>query len=336
VNLSAAANAGTINWYATDVSGTVITSGPSYSPNLTESTTYYLSTSVCGSAVRVPLKATISPAAIGGTVNGSTTVTPGSNSTVLTLAGITGTVAKWQSSTDNFVSNIVDIANTANQLMVTNLTQTTSYRAQVQSGSCAPAFSAMATITTSTTLPIRIGSLKASRENNGIRIQWTAYDQQNTKQFEIERSADGVSFTKLTTIASTLLSGDVKYQWLDATPAQGRNYYRIKEVYNSGNQEYSAIVNAVYEDSEPVISVYPNPVVNRNLNLQFKNFRAGKYQVNYTNSQGQVVYKEVVSHGGGYRTYSLPVPAAIKPGLYRLVITSADGATKTSVGILIR
>lgn len=336
VNLSAAATSGDINWYNADVGGTVLNTGTAYSPTLSGTTTYYVSGSVCPSALRVPVTATIAPATVGGSVNGSATVTPGNNSTTLTLAGYTGNVTNWQSSTDGFVSNIVDIANTTNQLTVTNLTQTTQFRTAVQSGSCAPAFSAAATITMSSTLPIRIGSLKATRENDGIRIQWTAYNQQNNVQFEIERSTDGATFAKVNTVASTGADGDVKYQWFDASPAPGKNYYRIKEIYRSGDHEYSTIVYAAFEDSEPGISVFPNPVINRNLNLQFKNLRAGKYLVNYTSNLGQVVHKEIITHRGGYHTYTLPVPAALNPGLYRLVISSADGATRTSSAVFIQ
>lgn len=332
VNLSAAANTGTVNWYTSDQGGTTVTTGGSYSPNLSNTTIYYVASSACPStSLRVPITAAISPAAAGGTLNGSTSVPPGSNTTTLTLSGNTGSIVKWQSSTDDFVSNIVDIPNTSNQLTVTNLTQTTSYRAQVASGSCAPQFSTLATITTGT-LPIRIGSVKAIRENNGIRVEWMAYNQQNTVGFDIERSTDGISFSKVQTIASNGSQTDSKYQWLDAAPAQGKNYYRIKEVYRSGNSEYSTIVSAAFENNKAVISVYPNPVKDRNLTIEFRSLNAGKYQVSYTNNFGQVVHQEIVTHSGGNHKYTLTVPATISRGLYTLVITSADKATRVSSG----
>lgn len=333
VNLSAAATSGNITWYSEDINGTTLATGPAYSPVLSNTTTYYVSSSVCPSALRVPITGTIHPASVGGTINGSVTVTPGNNSTTLTLAGYTGQVTKWQSSTDGFGTDIVDIANTSNQLTVTNLTQTTQFRTQVQSGVCAPAFSAPTTITMASTLPIRIGSFKATRENEGIRVQWTAYNQQNTVQFEIERSADGVSFSKIQTVTASNADGDVAYQWLDAHPAPGKNYYRLKEVYRSGSHAYSTIVYAVLEHSQPAIAVYPNPVVNSTMTVEFKNMHAGKYQVNYTSNAGQVIHRAVITHSGGYRSYALPVPATLGRGVYRLVVTSPDGA-RTSQTII--
>ncbi len=88
----------------------------------------------------------VSPASVGGTVTGGTTVCAGINSTGLTLSGNTGSVTKWQSSIDNWVTP-VDIANTTNTLTATNLNTSTQYRAVVTSGGCASANSSATTIT---------------------------------------------------------------------------------------------------------------------------------------------------------------------------------------------
>lgn len=64
---------------------------------------------------------------------GGVSVCPGTNSTVLTLSNFTGTVVRWESSTDNFVTAGTQIANTSTTLTATNLTRTTYYRAVVNS-----------------------------------------------------------------------------------------------------------------------------------------------------------------------------------------------------------
>ncbi|WP_406658481.1 beta strand repeat-containing protein, partial [Marinoscillum sp.] len=90
---------------------------------------------------------TVSPASVGGSISGGATVCSGTNSTTLTLSGHTGSITKWQSSTDNFASDINDIVNTTTSQTATNLTATTSYRAVVTSGSCSSANSSTATVT---------------------------------------------------------------------------------------------------------------------------------------------------------------------------------------------
>jgi hypothetical protein len=96
---------------------------------------------------------TVDPASVGGTVSGAATVCTGTNSTDLTLSGNTGTIIKWQYSTDNWI-NSVDIDNTTASLTAVNLTTTTKYRAVVQSGVCSTAFSASITITVD---PLSVG-----------------------------------------------------------------------------------------------------------------------------------------------------------------------------------
>jgi hypothetical protein len=117
--------------------------------NLTQ-TTYYRAVVQSGAdapTFSTTATVTVDPASVGGSVAGSTTVIAGGNSTNLTLSGQTGSVVKWQSSLTAGFSSPTDIVNTTANLAATNLTQTTYFRAVVQSGVCAPAFSASATIT---------------------------------------------------------------------------------------------------------------------------------------------------------------------------------------------
>ncbi|MEI7420845.1 MAG: glycine-rich protein, partial [Prolixibacteraceae bacterium] len=103
----------------------------------------------CPSATRASVIVTVSPASVGGSIAGSTTVCTGSNSSVLTLSGSTGSITKWQSSTTNNFASATDIANTTTTLTTANLTASTYYRAVVTSGACAAAYSSTGTVTVS-------------------------------------------------------------------------------------------------------------------------------------------------------------------------------------------
>lgn len=79
----------------------------------------------------------ITGAPSGTITGGNTTVCSGTNSTTLTLSGLTGSVVKWQYSYDNFLSTAVDIASSASSTYtVNNITQNTYYRAVVNTASC--------------------------------------------------------------------------------------------------------------------------------------------------------------------------------------------------------
>lgn len=123
--------------------------------NLTDPTQFraLVQNGSCTSANSSILSITIDPATVGGTVTGSATRCSGSNSGSLTLTGKTGSVVQWEYSTDGGITwNI--IANTTTSQSYLNLTQTTKYRALVQSGSCSAVYSSVGTITIS---PVTVG-----------------------------------------------------------------------------------------------------------------------------------------------------------------------------------
>ncbi len=88
---------------------------------------------------------TVSGISLGGTISGGTSTCSGSTSGTLTLSGHTGTIVRWESSTDSFTT-INTIATTTTSYTSGTLTQTTQFRAVVQSGGCGPVYSTNATI----------------------------------------------------------------------------------------------------------------------------------------------------------------------------------------------
>ena len=105
-----------------------------------------VATSSCGSGTSNVATLTITTLSQGGTVTpATTTACSGPNSTTLTLTGSIGNIIRWESSIDGGTT-WTNIANTTTTLIATNLTQTTLFRAYVQSSGCSAAYSATATI----------------------------------------------------------------------------------------------------------------------------------------------------------------------------------------------
>ena len=109
-------------------------------------------------------------------------------------------------------------------------------------------------------IPVRLTSFKATAVASGIQLLWATSQEINTKQFEIEKSTDGIHFTGISKVASSGNSSIVhNYNLIDTKPVNGLNYYRLKTVDISGNFSYSNIVKINYGLKN--ISIFPNPAI---------------------------------------------------------------------------
>lgn len=95
-----------------------------------------------------------------------------------------------------------------------------------------------------------------------------------------------------------------------------------------------ANTNTLASPAAAEISVYPNPVVNKTLQLSFRNTVAGNYQLQLLNSTGQKVYEQRIVVKGNYFTKSLNI-AEVTAGYYSLLFIGEDGSRKLE-GIVIQ
>ena len=156
-NIKATTSADFIEWFTVNTNGTTIASSAStinlsVSPLI--STDYFAQSKInatgCISSTRGgPLSIAVDQASSGGSISGSTNVCSGSNSSNLLLGANTGSIIRWESSSNNFSTVATVIINTTNSLTATNLTNTTFYRAVIKNGSCSSVNSSVAILTVS-------------------------------------------------------------------------------------------------------------------------------------------------------------------------------------------
>ena len=184
-------------------------------------------------------------------------------------------------------------------------------------------------------LPVSITSIKAYQQVNDIAVEWKVSNQVNIKQFEIEKSTDGTNFSKVGTQTATGANGsDVTYNWLDVNTVAGDNFYRIRSMGIGGDTKYSSIVKVKIVKGNQSITVYPNPVINRTIAVQFTDMVKGVYQLRLINTIGQVVFTKHVTHSGGNASQTITLDKNISNGTYRLEIFNPDN-TRTVRAIVI-
>jgi hypothetical protein len=164
-------------------------------------TATYMNLDMNGSAI-----VTEDPATVAGAVTGGTTIMSGNPSGLLTLAGHTGAVIKWQSSV-NDGGSWTDIVNTATTYTSDPLTQTTWFRAEVQSGACASAFSTHTIVTVSSAPIIYNVSGSGAYCQGGAGLTVTLSGSEIGVNYQLYKDAVAFGVTKVGTGATITWPG---------------------------------------------------------------------------------------------------------------------------------
>jgi len=151
-------------------------------------------------------------------------------------------------------------------------------------------------------------------------------NQINLEQYEVEKSTDGSQFTKVATVDANNKSA-ADYNWIDANPVEGYNYYRIRSVDLDGKTAYTSIVKVQMGQTAAEIKVYPNPAVNAKVSVELNNVAAGVYYARLINPLGQVIVSQKIIHPAGSSTETIQWNHSIARGIYQLEITKPNGNT---------
>ena len=178
-------------------------------------------------------------------------------------------------------------------------------------------------------LPVTFTSIKAYRQDKNIEVEWRVSNESNIKEYQAEKSVNGIDFTTLSVVKPTNNNGgSAVYVQPDTKPVTGDNYYRIRSIDMNGAISYTTIVKVTIADSRQDINIYPNPITDGQIHLQFLNEPVGKYGLRLLNSLGQVILSKQVTHADGTTTDLIRWNFNLAHGMYKLEVTQPDGTIK--------
>jgi hypothetical protein len=169
-------------------------------------------------------------------------------------------------------------------------------------------------------LPVTFTSFKGSEVSTGVALEWNVEHELNLERYEVERSANGLDFSRLKTMAVNKLE-KAGYSWKDSDPLTGNNFYRIRSVDKDGSNKFSTIIKISISRAETAgIIIYPNPVRGNTVNLRFINQPGGNYQLRMINNAGQVVYSGKLPVNSANLSQSIVTSKKLAGGIYQLEI----------------
>jgi Alpha amylase, catalytic domain len=173
-------------------------------------------------------------------------------------------------------------------------------------------------------LPVELLRFSASLKNENVWLEWETATELNVKGFDLERSADGRTFEKITSQASIAANGGgASYSHLDESPPRNQNiYYRLKTVDLDGSFAYSDIQRAFVKSDILTAVLQPNPA-QEEVALQLTTTKAEQITVAVFLSDGRLILSKQEEIGVGAHILYLPLEM-VPQGMYLVKVSTGE------------
>lgn len=189
-----------------------------------------------------------------------------------------------------------------------------------------------------------LSGFRATVSNETINIEWYTDQQYKNSHFVLERMLEGSnSFSLVSLIKGVGTSYGLNfYSFKDYFDLEvSKVYYRLQLVGEDGNVQYS---DTIFVDTELIttvaeykaenlssIEIYPNPVQQEGLHIQFHALTDDKAQISLTDFEGRLVYTTSAFVKKGSNTLVNDEISQLPPGTYLLKIKTASEVISTKL-----
>ena len=179
-------------------------------------------------------------------------------------------------------------------------------------------------------LPVFIEFFKGSKQGTNNFLDWkVTCTNEPSITMSLERSADGRNFKSIQDQTATATRCLQSFNYVDATPLAGYNYYRLKTVTLDGKVKYSTIVVLLNKEKGfELISIVPNPVQNT-ATLSLTSVKGGKIELSVSDLAGKVISKQSKIVIAGNNPINMNFES-LGAGTYIITAVNADGDIKTT------
>lgn len=170
-------------------------------------------------------------------------------------------------------------------------------------------------------LPLEWGAITATRSNETALIEWHTYQEIQTAFFEVERSLDGLHWSRTgNPVPARNSPGTHHYQFIDASVSGSKTFYRIKQVDRDGAFSYSSIAWVPALSHQRAVSLFPNPATGQ---VSIQSLHSTLTALRLFDATGKQIRTEILSPTTLYTLAIASLPKAV----YTVQVQLADGTT---------
>lgn len=150
---------------------------------------------------------------------------------------------------------------------------------------------------TVTTLPVKFLGFSLTRQGSDVLVQWSTAEEANALAFEVERSTDGNTWSRIASVPARGNSSSLTtYTYSDKNVTAAVAYYRIRQVDIDGKSMYTSIQSVKSAAAAGDVKV---AAISNRLVLQFPAQVKGAVEARVMTLSGQVVSKQALQQPVG-------------------------------------
>lgn len=153
-----------------------------------------------------------------------------------------------------------------------------------------------------------------------ISLNWTIANNQNAKNYVVEHSDDGQSFSPVGDVANIASVKSYSYLYPNATP--GTHYFRVHETDLDGKDIYSKIVSATIKEGALNLRLISNPIIGDQVDMELTAAAPTQAYISIFSANGGRMLTQVQSLQTGSNRSQLPV-SNLPAGNYILEVRTA-------------
>ncbi len=176
-------------------------------------------------------------------------------------------------------------------------------------------------LTEATALSDRVITLNLVEKNNGVEVNWSANGPNDHTAFEIERSKDGMNFSRIASIPSSFKDNATYFYFDNNLPLTNIIYYRLRQC-KVGNECLYSETKTLKITSQKFLKMYP--LSNGNMfRVMYTANDASDVLMQLYKNNGSEVYREKRKVTAGLNEFDITIDA-LPRGLYILKVTEGD------------
>lgn len=162
-------------------------------------------------------------------------------------------------------------------------------------------------------------NFNATLEQKKVALKWKVTEDVGVYAYEVERSKDNLSWSKISTVSAKGIVGTFDYTAIDNNPYLGTSFYRVRIIESAGMNRYSGVERITINDVESIVNIAPNPAKEK-VTIRVMSKENNTMKINIIGIQGNIVLTKNQKVIPGLNNIELQLPDLIIAGTYILRI----------------